>query len=364
MADGIIEARITYDFLNNDEMVSGYIHSKFKSAINIYFNSPVSMPFRLITVVRDSARGIPDSLIIDDRHYSRLELMPVGAAVRKEAGTESFRFILPDVLAGDSKIQEEESAAEEESAEEKKEKKEKKEIPGTNCLENDVTIILEGKYGCIRSSRIPARHIGPKGTNVDAGRICAGLRLFIETLGKYRNETETADGFSDFNPDRKAEIWNCLENFCAALIESDSNKARKSACGIAGAGRGLTPSADDALLGVMAAYTGAVSGGVLDLISKKRYLSDAAVDVARLDDVLTGRTTDISMKYLCCAQEGRFSDAMAELAGCMFLSNTDAVAFRSMIMAAAAYGATSGADMLTGVAVAAGTMIKYLYAGY
>lgn len=96
-------------------------------------------------------------------------------------------------------------------------------------------------------------------------------------------------------PDKAEEL---LPKIISAAIANDLSQCEKLLPGVIGLGSGLTPSADDALIGIMAVMAFYTAAGIA--VS----MPDFPVLVYRLSE---GRTTDVSRKYLRCAAQGRFA---------------------------------------------------------
>jgi hypothetical protein len=130
-----------------------------------------------------------------------------------------------------------------------------------------------------------------------------------------------------------------LEKFCEALLYSESEAARTAFLQALGAGIGLTPSCDDAFIGMLAMRraccpTAENSGNTCEDILLGELLSGGR------------RTTRVSEKYLKCACRGMFSSALAQLVqSCGGEENPPAEALSEVLRT----GHTSGADTLYGV---------------
>ena len=90
----------------------------------------------------------------------------------------------------------------------------------------------------------------------------------------------------------------------------------------------MTPSCDDAFLGIIAVYSGAKLYAETMGVNTSKFLREwmALPDIKNLPPfyrTLSNRTTDVSLKYLCCAQEGRFSDVVIDLIKGMFSKAKD-----------------------------------------
>ena len=83
----------------------------------------------------------------------------------------------------------------------------------------------------------------------------------------------------------------------------------------------------------------------LQSISYQRVITDEIK--ALMMSAIVGKTTDISIKYLVCALEGRFSDVLRELMGAVFSGSV--LDWDAGIERVAGIGSTSGIDMLLGI---------------
>lgn len=124
---------------------------------------------------------------------------------------------------------------------------------------------------------------------------------------------------------------------------------RQGASGLIGLGPGLTPSGDDLLIGFMAATS--VLSEPLGLSSDwYQRLHRELLTVAR------GRTNKLSITWMEYAQQG----AVAEHIGRLFhvLVSEDARLLEGAALAVLKTGATSGADLLTGVILGSRCLIE------
>lgn len=109
-----------------------------------------------------------------------------------------------------------------------------------------------------------------------------------------------------------------------------------------GAGYGLTPSFDDAVVGMLA------------LFWRAGWFCGVGAEVYhRLAALAHRSTTAVSAKYLCCALEGCFSADVRHLCDGLFAE----AALLPAAQALAAVGSTSGRDSLVGVAAAVDHML-------
>jgi len=153
--------------------------------------------------------------------------------------------------------------------------------------------------------------------------------LIEEFLRIYKSMAQP-DGFSRYSQ-TQCSAKDVLVRLVAALKMGSTEEACSAAMGCIGWGAGLTPSADDAIMGMLAVFAGA----------GRRVPSF-------MNETILARTTDVSAKYLRCASEGYFSQLLCELVDGMF----DADDIQRRAEAVARIGATSGMDMLYGAVIA------------
>ena len=117
---------------------------------------------------------------------------------------------------------------------------------------------------------------------------------------------------------------------------------------LVGAGHGLTPSCDDAMLGIMA---GACTWfTIMDRVSGR----DKFLKLSRqmLQDLIQQRqTTEISCKYLKCACRGNFSVSLCELMEWLACAGWEDSLPKKQILSIADTGHTSGMDTLYGLKI-------------
>jgi hypothetical protein len=129
---------------------------------------------------------------------------------------------------------------------------------------------------------------------------------------------------------RAAAILDQLE---AALAAGDGEAADSVSRRLVGLGPGLTPSGDDALVGLAAALHGLGH-------PQRGFLADAVADAGM-------RTTSVAASLLRHAAAGEFSERLHALLA--DLLGDDEGSLRGSVERALAWGATSGADCLVGV---------------
>lgn len=154
--------------------------------------------------------------------------------------------------------------------------------------------------------------------------ITAGKPPDPETLENAAAAFLSGSGFARMPEERRKSVFRRLEAFCREPSE-------QAMADCAGMGCGLTPSSDDAMVGILAAR----AAGLLPAVR---------LDPRRVWELLEDRTTDVSRKYLCCAAEGRFSQPLREV-----FAEALPIPLQARVRAVAAVGATSGRDTLAGI---------------
>ena len=289
----IAEARLKDSFI--DAKLTGCVHSRFRSVINLNFFHEERM--HLITVLPEGYSGIPDSLVIGREYFKQLILLPTGTKVQKEKLCFKFDTV-SEPLMGDSRY------------------------------------LYQSTFSI--------------GKSVDSWQ--GRCKAFKTVLDHYRQQKTGLDGFVGLKEGFHNKLLAKLRAFCRARLMQDKRGWQSILPGCLGAGKGLTPASDDALVGIMAVIWGAVAVGLID--NNQNY--------QRFDEIIADRTTDVSKKYLLCANEGRFSDVLLHLVSVVF---TDADAnWVEIIKAVGNVGGTSGMDMLLGVEIGLASLNEY-YSG-
>lgn len=194
---------------------------------------------------------------------------------------------------------------------------------GTPVVKRDLLFGLDGKIPLfsLEGAELQPDAMPTLQQPVSARRMAAAAMPFLEDSGFFR-----------MPPALREELFRRLSAFCRSLSCGGAEEALLSCAGM---GCGLTPSSDDALVGILAAQ----AGGILP--------ESRRINPRILWRTLEGRTTWVSRKYLCCAAEGRFSQPLRAL---FEERSPDALELR--LKAAAAVGSTSGRDTLTGIVLA------------
>jgi hypothetical protein len=164
-------------------------------------------------------------------------------------------------------------------------------------------------------------------------RALAAIRTMASDTGSAGLGGLLAGVRSRLLPLHAARAAAVLDQLAAALPGDDVDAGGRIARRLVGLGPGLTPSGDDALIGLAAALhaTGHRARG---------FLAEA------LDDA-PARTTAVAATLLQHAADGEFSERLQRLLAAL-LGDDDA-AVPSAVEEAIAWGATSGTDCLVGV---------------
>ena len=286
--DSILEARLTEDFIKS-EILSGRIHSKFRTVINVLFQMPEGS-HRLITVLKPNVTGVPDSLTVTEETFSKLALLPIGSGILYK----DFRFYLTSDGKG-----------------------------------------LDVTADCFRHSWLMLPDVPAKPSSL------FNFVNFACHLENYqRNNDDSIDGFSTLTTAKKREIETNLRGFSNAWINHNYMKMESILMQYTGIGIGLTPSSDDAFIGIIAVFGGAM---------KYIELPDIG-NITPFHKLLSNRTTDVSIKYLSCAREGRFSNSIIGLIGVMFSDSEESLL--PYLEEMSSVGGSSGNDTLYGMTIA------------
>ncbi len=137
--------------------------------------------------------------------------------------------------------------------------------------------------------------------------------------------------------DAMARLHSACRRLVTALAADDAAAVSAGARALVGNGPGLTPSGDDALVGLFA---------VLHRVGPTERCSDALRLLAESVDALLRRTTPISAHYLQLAIDGHFGEHLTDLVDALGSGNGVGT---GQVPRVRATGATSGADALVGV---------------
>lgn len=133
-----------------------------------------------------------------------------------------------------------------------------------------------------------------------------------------------------------------LPRLFAAVAAGEAAEAGEAAAAIAGCGIGLTPSSDDLLTGYMA---------MLHAMSAVGVLGNIAPVVREIAGRAAQKTNRISGAFLLQSGEGYVSEDVLHLLRLLY-SDSDALQIKQAATRVAAFGSTSGSDMLTGIVLA------------
>ena len=137
--------------------------------------------------------------------------------------------------------------------------------------------------------------------------------------------------------DATARLHHACRRLVTALAADDAASVKAGMRALVGNGPGLTPSGDDALVGLFA---------VLHRVGPTELCSDALRLLAECVDTLLSRTTSIGAHYLHLAVNGHFGEHLTDLVDALGSGNNIG---SQQVARVRATGATSGADALVGV---------------
>ncbi len=135
----------------------------------------------------------------------------------------------------------------------------------------------------------------------------------------------------------------------AGVLQQHIQLVRQSASTLIGLGPGLTPSGDDVLIGFMAATS---------LLSAPLGLSSELYQRLHLEllTIARGRTNKLSITWMEYAKQGEVAEHLGQLFRA--LVSDDARFLEAAALAVLKNGATSGADILTGVILGSRCLIE------
>ncbi len=167
-------------------------------------------------------------------------------------------------------------------------------------------------------------------------------QTFAENLPSTRGLVHLVQPAARCEPDiERASVLRILPTVLALLGEGNGRGAADTARPLIGLGEGLTPSADDVIVGISALLWAWQWPG----------LSDFTAAVARSAAALT---TIVSADLLMHASQGRFASPLHALV--RSLDANDQASTLSACQELLTVGASSGADLLTGVLIGASVL--------
>ncbi len=196
---------------------------------------------------------------------------------------------------------------------------------------------------------IDLTHAAPVELCVDAiglrGR--AGERMLWEAICGALADADTQEGLAPLATGAQGNVYARfltprLERLCSAVEQGAQDEAVQAAAACAGCGMGLTPSSDDLLCGYFL---------TLHLLFRARGISGANAHIRRMARAAAARTNRISATFLLQSGDALANAALCALFEAAFTDLNGAAASRA-IGRVLAIGSTSGADTLTGVALA------------
>ncbi|WP_313153943.1 DUF2877 domain-containing protein [Lacrimispora sp.] len=194
--------------------------------------------------------------------------------------------------------------------------------------EKEKTLYSDSIRLCLKNTRIYSSYIQKKEYSIDR----EGLSMF-ERLIDWNLPTGFGESIGSFLMAEKKEVEELYQAFSKPKEEAEKTIKRWI-----GRGRGLTPSGDDFLMGLL----------YMDRICPMLEMPFLQGLKALIDRQYT---TDISGHYYHCALEGYFNIVLAELLDAMILK--DSSHMKMCIGRIRMIGSTSGCDMMLGMAAGA-----------
>lgn len=281
-------------------ILKGKMHSAYNSTVNFAFPLEAGDTL-LLTVYRHGTYGIPDSLAVDGVALDALTRLKLGTPAELGEGW----LKTPDISIDYRKAKRYSSSF-----------KKLENVTGSSSNLSGVTESRVNFSDMTSSFELP------------------------RTEGKI-------SGFELMDSNRRSSLLLLLKAFAREAINTDEEEMQACLMKGIGAGIGLTPSFDDAVVGIAAVFTCAGCYGIETFFHRPGREKSV-----RLAEFLRGRTSDVSMKYLGCAWRGQFTELLLSLCEALFVGRTP----WQEVERIAAVGASSGLDTLTGVEVALGAL--------
>lgn len=262
---------------NRQEVVFGRLYSKFEKVQNYLFTTDTEE--KMLTIMCEGNSLLPDSIILSSYDYEKL----------KETG--------------DSPVEKSE----------------------------EYIRIGKIKIALVPSSDCSLLHISADKFKEE------DLKQKRQQIRDFAAESEKKSDFERL-PEKYQKR---LSEFSKALKCNDTELMMTFFLSLEGAGRGLTPAADDAIVGVLAGY-------LLSLSLEKKtdaYLETVGPILSHL--CREKRTTGVSIKYLKCACRGAFSQDLCRLI--RILSGEMQGDMKPFLERIRKVGHSSGMDMLYGL---------------
>lgn len=176
----------------------------------------------------------------------------------------------------------------------------------------------------------------------------AGMLSILSELSSIVKNGDYRDTNNNFNV-----ILPALSKLLHAFIKRDYRNIDQLAKDIVGFGLGLTPSSDDFLCGMMAAF---LYGSKITIFSQEYYLAIFKNMVTKIE----GRTTIISENFLKNSSQGIFPLFIKELCVNLFSDESyDRDQFTKLLNGILSFGETSGTDILCGIYIGTTLIIDY-----
>ncbi len=263
--------------LRHSGEVLGYLHSEFERVNNYIFT--LRDEKRMLTVMMQGNTLLPDSIILKKDDYETLK------------------------------------------------KQDNKNV----CISNDCLFVGEIKIPFIENSNCSLLTLNADNFNTD------DFEKHKNEITQFSKNSEKKSYF-EIIPVRYKEK---LGDFAKALISGDSNLMMSVLPSLIGVGKGLTPSADDAVIGVLAGWLLKLS--IDDNVDKYSQTINPIVSLLKDERI----TTAVSLKYLKCACKGEFSQDLCALIEILSKEKNEDIS--QVLQRIGNIGASSGMDMLYGL---------------
>jgi hypothetical protein len=188
--------------------------------------------------------------------------------------------------------------------------------------------------------------------NVEIMREFALASDYLSGLGELIPFTYI-NGLKDFKTEKLGSVSHLalphISSMLKAIKSGHSHDIRRLTKHLVGLGPGLTPAADDMLLGLM-----------ISMLYFSENINETSIDVKKINkdiiSIISGRTTTISEEFLREASVGKVNEAVASLMESLLTSRSREL--ENSVRNILDLGGTSGTDTVLGVILGSHLMLS------
>ncbi|MBF8984218.1 DUF2877 domain-containing protein [Lutibacter sp. B2] len=295
----------------DEEIINGKVHSVFKTACNI-----ITTDDELISILTCEKFISPMSVVVGTRKkFAQLGIkqnLPV-RIIKKHI---LFKEINLDIDLSKTKIWD---------------------------FKPNFNYIKDTEENIINKLRYIEEYMYRYGNSDGISNIVFCLGNYVEELKTYENNDISLNQYSKF-------IIHRITKFLKLCMDDDRENISEAAKKIIGFGPGLTPSADDFIVGLMTSFIYLSDYFGLDILKVYEFNKEIVKDIRN-------RTTLVSEKMLMFASVGEVSEGIKRLMK-SFLSISEEKEFINSLIDVLNFGGTSGTDILSGIYVGSKIIVR------